>query len=121
MTGPAHFLPANAFDAPPGLPAPLPQGERILWQGRPCGFGLAFRALHLRLVGLWFAGLALWAALPPALAGESRKALSVALPTLAVGVGALALLALLGWLSAHTTTYTITNRRVVMRVGIALR
>lgn len=120
MTGPAHFLPANAFDAPPGLPAPLPQGERILWQGRPCGFGLAFRALHLRLVGLWFAGLALWAALPPALAGESQEALSVALPTLAVGAGALALLALLGWLSARTTTYTITNRRVVMRVGIAL-
>ena len=41
-------------------------------------------------------------------------------PTLAVGSGALALLALLGWLSARSTTYTITNRRVVMRLGIAL-
>lgn len=120
MSGPAHFLPPNAFDAPPGLPAPLPPGERILWQGRPCGFGIAFRALHLRLVGLWFVGLALWAALPPALAGRSGEALSLALPTLAGGAGALALLALLGWLSASTTTYTITNRRVVMRVGIAL-
>ncbi len=116
----AEHLPANAFDAPPGLPAPLPAGEHILWQGRPCGFGIAFRALHLRLVGLWFAGLALWAALPPALAGRPVEAATLALPTLGAGLGALALLALLGWLSARTTTYTITNRRVVMRVGIAL-
>lgn len=117
---PAPHLPANAFDAPPGLPAPLPAGEHILWQGRPCGFGIAFRALHLTLVGLWFAGLALWAALPAALAGAWTEAATLAMPTLAIGAGALALLALLGWLAARTTTYTITNRRVVMRVGIAL-
>jgi hypothetical protein len=117
---PAHPLPANAFDAPPGLPAPLPAGEHILWQGRPCGFGIAFRALHLRLVGLWFIGLALWAALPPLLAGEGGQALTLAAPTLGVGAGAVVLLALLGWLSARTTTYTITNRRLVMRIGIAL-
>ncbi|WP_245436149.1 photosynthetic complex putative assembly protein PuhB [Methylobacterium sp. V23] len=119
-TRPAPHLPANAFDAPPGLPAPLPAGEHILWQGRPCGFGIAFRALHLRLVGLWFAGLALWAALPAALAGQGREAASLALPTLAIGTGAVLLLGVLGWLSARTTTYTITNRRVVMRIGIAL-
>ncbi|MCJ2034281.1 photosynthetic complex putative assembly protein PuhB [Methylobacterium sp. J-068] len=117
---PSHHLPANAFDAPPGLPAALPAGEHILWQGRPCGFGIAFRALHLRLVGIWFAGLALWAALPPALAGRWIEAGTLAAPTLGVGAGALALLSLLGWLSARTTAYTITNRRVVMRVGIAL-
>jgi hypothetical protein len=117
---PGPHLPANAFDAPPGLPAPLPAGEHILWQGRPCGFGIAFRALHLRLVGLWFAGLALWAALPAALSGRVLEAASLALPTLAIGTGAVLLLGLLGWLSARTTTYTVTNRRVVMRVGIAL-
>ncbi len=116
----APHLPANAFDAPPGLPAPLPPGEHILWQGRPCGFGIAFRALHLRPVGLWFVGLALWAAIPPALAGRGIEAVTLALPTLAIGTGAVLLLGLLGWLSARTTTYTITNRRVVMRVGIAL-
>lgn len=115
-----HSLPANAFDAPRGLPAPLPAGEHILWQGRPCGFGIAFRALHLGLVGLWFGALALWAALPPLLSGVWREAATLALPTLAVGTGAVLLLALLGWLSARTTTYTITNRRVVMRIGIAL-
>lgn len=117
---PKQHLPANAFDAAPGLPGPLPAGEHILWQGRPCGFGIAFRALHLRLVGLWFSGLALWAALPPAVNGHWSEAVILAAPTLGIGAGAVALLALLGWLSARTTTYTITNRRVVMRVGIAL-
>ncbi|WP_027173840.1 photosynthetic complex putative assembly protein PuhB [Methylobacterium sp. 10] len=113
-------VPANAFDAPPGLPAPLPPGEHILWQGRPCAFGIAARALHARLVGLWFVGLALWAAIPPLGEGAFGQALLLAGPTLLVGAGAVALLGLLGWLSARSTTYTITNRRVVMRLGIAL-
>nr|WP_210322766.1 photosynthetic complex putative assembly protein PuhB [Methylobacterium bullatum] len=113
-------VPANAFDAPPGLPAPLPPGEHILWQSRPCAFGIAARALHARLVGLWFVGLALWAAIPPLGEGAFGQAVLLAGPTLLVGAGAVALLGLLGWLSARSTTYTITNRRVVMRLGIAL-
>ncbi|WP_019903628.1 photosynthetic complex putative assembly protein PuhB [Methylobacterium sp. 77] len=113
-------VPANAFDAPPGLPAPLPAGEHILWQGSPCGFGIAVRALHVRLVGIWFVGLALWAAVPPLSEGAFVQAALLAGPTLLVGIGAVALLGLLGWLSARSTTYTITNRRVVMRLGIAL-
>ncbi|SFG84408.1 photosynthetic complex putative assembly protein PuhB [Methylobacterium gossipiicola] len=116
----SHGVPANRFDAPPGLPAPLPAGEHILWQGRPGSRALAVRALHVRLVGLWFAGLALWASVPPVAEGRFRDAALAAGPTLAAGAGAMALLGLLGWLSARTTTYTITNRRVVMRVGIAL-
>jgi len=113
-------VPANRFDAPPGLPAPLPAGEHILWQGRPGGRAVAIRALHVSLVGLWFCGLALWASVPLAAEGGFRDAALAAGPTLVVGAGAIALLGLLGWLSARTTTYTITNRRVVMRIGIAL-
>ncbi|MEA1830684.1 photosynthetic complex putative assembly protein PuhB [Methylobacterium durans] len=109
--------PANAFDVPKGLPEPLPPGERILWQGRPTASGIALRALHLRLVALWFSAVALWQALP---AASLADAAAVTAPTLAAFGVSLALVALLGWLSARTTTYTITNRRIVMRVGIAL-
>ncbi len=116
----AAALPPNAFDAPPGLPGPLPAGEHILWQGRPCAFGVTVRIFHARLVALWFGAVALVAGLSAAGEGSPGQALLVALPTLAIGVGALALLTLFGWLAARTTTYTITNRRVVMRVGIAL-
>jgi len=37
-----------------------------------------------------------------------------------LALAALALVALLTWLTTRTTVYTITNRRVVMRIGIAL-
>lgn len=117
---PRPGVPANAFDAPPGLPAPLPPGEHILWQGKPTVSGIALRVMHVRLVAAWFVGLALFAALPPALAGEGLAAAVAAGPTLGAGAGAVALLLLLAWLSARSSTYTITNRRVVMRVGIAL-
>ena len=116
----AASLPANAFDAPPGLPAPLPAGERILWQGKPTASGIAVRAMHVRLVGAWFVGLALWAAVPLVAEGSLAAAAVAAGPTLAIGTGAVAMLWVLAWLSARSTTYTITNRRVVMRVGIAL-
>lgn len=113
-------LPANAFDAPPGLPAPLPAGEHILWQGRPCAFGITFRTLHVGLVGAWFVGLALWAGVPMVAEGQFAAAAFAVGPTLALGAGAVGLLALIGWLTARSTTYTITNKRVVMRYGIAL-
>ncbi|GEP02030.1 photosynthetic complex putative assembly protein PuhB [Methylobacterium oxalidis] len=102
---------------PDGLPGPLPQGERVLWQGRPTAVGMMLRVLHLRLVALWFAGLTLWQALPNAGPGEALRAAG---PTLIACGLALALVALLGWLAARTTVYTITSRRIVMRVGMAL-
>ena len=113
-------LPPNAFDAPPGLPAPLPAGEHILWQGRPCAFGITFRTHHVGLVGAWFVGLALWAGVPMVAEGRFAAAAVTVGPTLALGAGAVGLLALIGWLTARSTTYTITNKRVVMRYGIAL-
>jgi hypothetical protein len=50
-----------------------------------------------------------WAAWP--------RALAVTLVVSAVG---LSLVYLLAWLSARTTVYTLTNQRVVMRIGIVL-
>lgn len=113
-------LPPNAFDAPPGLPAPLPAGEHVLWQGRPLASGITFRTLHVGLVGAWFVGLVLWAGVPMVAEGQIVSAAVTVGPTLALGAGAVGLLALIGWLTARSTTYTITNRRVVMRYGVAL-
>ncbi|KAB1074808.1 photosynthetic complex putative assembly protein PuhB [Methylobacterium planeticum] len=110
----------SAAEVPQGLPGPLPPGERILWQGRPETAGIAVRVLHIRLVGLWFLGLALWSGVPAALADGPAAAARALGPTLGAACAALALVAFLGWLSARTTTYTITNRRFVLHVGIAL-
>lgn len=104
-----------------GLPGLLPAGEHILWQGAPAWRALARRALHTHLVAGYFAVLVAWSLLNVA---TGATPLAVALPglgiTIGVGAGAVALLALLGWLMARTTVYTITNRRIVMRFGVAL-
>ncbi len=105
----------------PGLPAPLPAGETILWQGAPDWRTLARRAMRTRLLSVYFLLLIIWgvsggisAATPPvAIALSSLK-------VAALGVVAIALLTLFAYLVARTTIYTITTRRVVIRFGIAL-
>jgi hypothetical protein len=105
----------------PGLPAPLPAGETIIWQGAPRFSGLARRALHLRWLSVYFALLALWRG--TALYAEGLGAAGIAQGAamiLVIGAVPLALLALYGWASARSTLYTITSRRVVIRTGVAL-
>jgi hypothetical protein len=104
-----------------GLPGLLPPGEHIVWQGAPAWRSLARRAMHTYLVGAYFAILIVWSLLNVA---TGHTTLAAALPgigiTLGVGAAAVTLLTLLGWLSARATVYTITNKRIVLRFGIAL-
>lgn len=104
-----------------GLPEVPPAGEHVLWQGSPDWWQLARRAFHLRKLVTYFAVLMVLRGLFVAGEGASPAeavlaALWLALPSSV----ALGLVALLAWLSARTTLYTITNHRVVMRIGIVL-
>jgi len=104
-----------------GLPAHLPAGERILWQGSPAWRRLAVDAFHIRAVALYFALMLAWRGASLVAEGASAGAIAIALlwllPLVAAGLG---LLALLAWLAGRTTVYTITSRRLVMRIGVAL-
>ncbi len=109
------------FEAAPGLPETLPAGEHILWQGRPDWKRLAIDAFHLRRIAIYF-GLMLglqavlsWQSAAGLVANVAPLALSATLAGMALG-----LLALAAWLSAQTTMYTLTSRRMVMRIGIVL-
>ena len=42
------------------LPAPLPVGERVIWQGKPTFKGLALRSFHIREVAIYFGLLLTW-------------------------------------------------------------
>ena len=101
----------------PGLPGFLPKGEEILWQGTPDWKRLAISAFHVRLVAIYFAALAGLGAVQ-ALRGASPW-LGIAI-TLGIGVVGVGILALIAWGTARSTMYTLTNRRIVMRIGIAL-
>ncbi len=111
----------HEFEAAHGLPEPLPAGERILWQGSPDWRALAVRALHVRTLAVYFALMLLWRVGTQLYdgAGAQAAALSVAL-LLPLSLLALGMLSLLAWLSSRTTVYTLTDKRLVMRIGIVL-
>jgi hypothetical protein len=104
-----------------GLPSRPPEGEEILWQGEPSWKALFKRALFARIVAIWFG---LWCAWTLAELATGREGLTEATAGLTLqlfqGGFVLGVLALVAWGTAKTTVYTITNRRLVMRIGMAL-
>lgn len=109
------------FEPVRGLPEHLPKGEHILWQGSPDPWALARRAFHVRQIAVYFALLLGWYAVSRYGDGHGAAAVAVsALPLIGVSLLCLAMLGLLGWLSARSSIYTITNHRIVLRIGIAL-
>lgn len=109
------------YEPVPGLPERLPPGETILWQGAPEREALARRALHVRTIAWYFLALAAWRGL--ALAADGAAATDIASGAaflVMLGAAAILPLTLYAWAAARTTLYTITNRRVVIRAGVAL-
>jgi Bacterial PH domain len=104
-----------------GLPERLPAGEHIVWQGSPDFSALALQVFHVRKVALYFAALmALRVATQMASGVAVVDAVAgLALP-LVLAMTAVAALTTLAWLTARTSVYTLTNRRVVLRIGIVL-
>ncbi len=109
-----------AFDALPGLPERPPQGELILWQGRPDARALARDAYRIRWFAGYFALIVLWRAGSAWADGGPALALAMGLPYLALGLLGLLIIYGLAWAQARATTYTLTTARVVMRIGAAL-
>jgi hypothetical protein len=111
-----------AVEAVPGLPAALPDGERLLWQGTPDWRGLAVRALHVRKVGIYFAVLMAWSGIEAQYLGQgTAAALFAAAGQLGLGLLACGLLAGFAWLIARSTIYSVTTERLVIRFGVALQ
>jgi hypothetical protein len=103
------------------LPAPLPVGERVVWQGKPSFKGLALRSFHIQEVAIYFGLLLAWRlwsnwshGMP---AGEVATS---ALWLIAPAVSGIAVLAALAWLYRRAACYTITSKRVLFQFGVAL-
>jgi hypothetical protein len=111
----------HEFEAAPGLPEPLPAGERLLWQGSPDWRRLALSPFHVRKLAIYFGVIVL--ARGAVMLGDAGSVVSALiamlwlLPFVAFALGTLLALA---WMTGRTTIYTITDRRVVMRIGIVL-
>jgi hypothetical protein len=103
-----------------GLPELLPKGEVILWQGRPNWLRLTIESLNLWWVIGYFGLLAAWRCLTVIDDMPLGTAFSASIPFLFVAAFVGLLLCGVGYIQAKATLYTITNRRVVMRIGAAL-
>ncbi|MGR3502040.1 photosynthetic complex putative assembly protein PuhB [Pseudaestuariivita sp.] len=104
----------------PGLPELPPEGEKILWQGRPNWWALAWESLSLPWVIGYFIVLALWRFGAAVDLMPMDRAIAVSTPFLILGLIVVALLVVIAAVQAWATVYTVTNRRVAMRVGAAL-
>lgn len=109
-----------AFEPMPGLPAPLPKGERILWQGRPSTWHLAVDAFGLRWIIGYFVVIVVWRAGVGGAGNGLAGAFAFGLPYVMLGMAAVAVVLILALAQARSTVYTVTDARVVMRIGAAL-
>lgn len=121
MSRKPHVAREHELEAQPGLPERLPEGEHILWQGSPQWQRLARTAFHADKIAVYFGIVLVWRALTVWYDGGDALAIGRALlwlaPVFAIGLG---LVLMLAWLSARSTLYTLTDRRIVMRIGIVL-
>jgi hypothetical protein len=109
----------HEYEAAPGLPEKLPASESILWQGAPNPVSLGIHVFHVRALGGYFLAMLLLQALY--LTGEpGGLTIRPMLISLTAACLALGLLGMVAWFTARGTLYTVTNRRVVMRIGIVL-
>ncbi len=105
----------------PGLPGYLPAGEAILWQGSPVWTSIARHVFHAVPVALYFTALIGWRFVTAYSDGTDMSGpIAPALWIAVAGAACLGLIVLLSRLTARTTIYTITNKRLVMRYGIAM-
>ncbi len=111
----------HEFEAEYGLPEPLPAGEHILWQGGPRFLRVFLDVFHARGLVLWFALIVLMRlALQWSEGAGGGEMLGTLIGLVPVFTLSLALFAFMAWMVARTTVYTLTDRRVVMRIGIVL-
>ncbi|MEL6566995.1 MAG: photosynthetic complex putative assembly protein PuhB [Pseudomonadota bacterium] len=106
----------------PGLPEALPEGERILWQGGPSAKALAVHAFHVRFVAGYFVVATAWRlAVMSGNGAAAADMTSVAATSLATCAAALVILYAIAWAMARAAIFTITDARIVMRYGSAIR
>ena len=92
-----------------GQPQP---DEQVLWEGTPDLHALARSAFHTRSVSLYFLALIVVAVALGSVGGAILTALA--------GFVSLGLLFSFAWLARRTTRYILTDRRLILNIGMAV-
>ncbi len=111
----------HEFEPQYGLPEVLPAGEKLLWQGSPDARAMALEVFHARKLALYFGAiLLLRAGFVLADGGNLLDVLKGWAWLAPMGGVAVGVMLVLARLAARTTVYSITDKRVIMRIGIVL-
>ena len=115
-------MPHDDFEIEPiaGLPEAPPEGEQILWQGRPDTWALARESLNVNWIAGYFAILAAWRFVSVVDLMPMGQAIGAMVPFVILGAVVYGLLLAIAYVQARCTMYTITSARVAMRIGAAL-
>jgi len=108
------------FEPVRGLPEALPEDEHILWQGSPDPGRLAREALGIRWIAGYFVLLVIWRFGVSTLDYSVGMAVLHALPLAVAGLIACGIIYGIAYVQARSAVYTLTNKRVAMRIGAAL-
>jgi len=109
------------LEAQYGLPEKLPDGEYVIWQGSPNVWRMAKDAFYIRPIIAYFVFLVLFRIFDGISLEHATLAIVIStIWMLALSVVCIGLVYCLAYFTAITAVYTMTNRRIVMRIGIAL-
>ncbi len=103
-----------------GVPHPLPAGEHVLWEGAPDAGAMATHVFHRRLFMLYFAGMIAWWMFTTTQTFGSAEFLTGLAVRAGLSAIALAVVEIIARVSARTTWYAITNKRIVFKVGMVI-
>ncbi len=103
-----------------GVPHPLPIGETILWEGAPMARAVARHAFYQRALLAYFLAMVLvWAIFTPNALGSSDFLIGLGV-RLGLTAAVMTVVEILSIVVARTTWYAITNKRVVLRIGMVI-
>ncbi len=103
-----------------GVPHPLPAGEHVLWEGAPAAGAVATHVFHRRLFALYFLCMIVWWMASTTVAFGSTEFLAGLAVRLGLSAIALAVVETLSRVTARTTWYAITNKRLVLKIGMVV-
>jgi hypothetical protein len=82
---------------------------------------MTLRAFHLRKWAVYFAILIFWYAITAFTSDEGARAAAIGtLRMIGIALVPLLLAAVFAWATSRSTTYTVTDRRIVLSAGVAL-
>ena len=110
----------HEFEPTFGFPESLPASEKVLWQGSPCAWLIARRIFFLPHLFFYFLILSCLALIVNSEVLTLKDLFIKFLSYMSLGMVAIFLLLAISYLISSTTVYSITDKRVVMRIGIVL-